>query len=46
MSASRFEEIKENSQDLTMRALLDEEFRSVFQGTTPVATPWDGLNYI
>lgn len=46
MSGSRSEEIKENSQELTMRALLDEEFRSVFEGTTPVATPWAGLNFI
>jgi len=26
--------------------LLDEEFRSVFDGTTPVATPWAGLIFI
>jgi len=46
MSGSRSEETKENSQELTMGALLDEEFRSVFGGTTPVTTPWGGLNFI
>ncbi|HEY3572429.1 MAG TPA: hypothetical protein VGK98_01235 [Arthrobacter sp.] len=46
MSGSRSEETRENSQELTMGALLDEEFRSVFGGTTPVTTPWGGLNFI
>ncbi|MBU8865951.1 hypothetical protein [Paenarthrobacter aromaticivorans] len=46
MSGSRTDEIKENSPELTMGALLDEEFRSVFDGTTPVATPWAGLIFI
>ncbi|MET4620769.1 hypothetical protein ABIE18_002225 [Arthrobacter sp. 2762] len=46
MSGSRSEEIRENSQELTMGALLDEEFRSVFEGSTPVAAPWAGLYFI
>lgn len=46
MSGSRSDEIMEHSQELTMGALLDEEFRSVFDGTTPVATPWAGLIFI
>ena len=46
MSGSRSDETKENFQELTVGALLDEEFRSVFGGTTPVATPWAGLNFI
>jgi hypothetical protein len=46
MSGSRSEEMKENSQEPTMGALLDEEFRSVFGGTAPVALPWAGLNFL
>jgi hypothetical protein len=46
MSGSRSEEIRENSQELTMGALLDEEFRSVFEGSTPVAAPWAGLYFM
>ena len=46
MSGKRSEETKENSPELSMGALLDEEFRSVFGGTTPVASPWVGLNFI
>jgi hypothetical protein len=46
MSGSRSEETKENSQEPTMGALLDEEFQSVFGGTTPVTTPWAGLHFI
>ncbi|MFK4296322.1 hypothetical protein ABH924_001459 [Arthrobacter sp. GAS37] len=46
MSGSRSEETKENPQELTVGALLDEEFRSVFGGTTPVASPWAGLSFI
>ena len=46
MSGSRSEETKENSQELTIDAPLDEEFRSVFGGTTAVTSPWAGLNFI
>ena len=46
MSGSRSEETKENLQELTVGALLDEEFRSVFGGTTPLASPWAGLNFV
>jgi hypothetical protein len=46
MSGSRSEETNEKSQELTIDLLLDEEFRSVFGGTTPVATPWAGLSFI
>ena len=46
MSGSRSEETKENSQELTVDALLDEEFRSVFGGTTPVTAPWAGLFFV
>lgn len=46
MSGLRAEETRENTKELTMGALLDEEFRSVFGGTTPVASPWVGLNFI
>jgi hypothetical protein len=46
MSGSRFEENKENTDELSMGALLEEEFRAVFGGTTPVATAWAGLTFI
>ncbi|WP_284981633.1 hypothetical protein [Arthrobacter sp. efr-133-TYG-118] len=46
MSGSRFEEDKENAHELSVKALLEEEFRAVFGGTTPVATAWAGLTFI
>jgi hypothetical protein len=44
--SARYEETKENSQELSIGELLDEEFRSVYGGTTPVTTPWGGLSFI
>jgi len=46
MPGSRFDENKENTDELSMRALLEEEFRAVFGGTTPVTTAWAGLTFI
>jgi hypothetical protein len=46
MSDSRFEENKENTQELSVRVLLEEEFKTVFGGTTPVTVPWAGLTFI
>lgn len=46
MSGSRFEENKENADELSMRALLEEEFRAVFGGTTPATSAWAGLTFI
>jgi len=46
MSDSRFEENKENTHELSMRIVLEEEFRAVFGGTTPVSTPWAGLTFV
>jgi hypothetical protein len=46
MSGSRFEENKENTDELSMKALLEEEFGAVFGGITPVATAWVGLKFI
>ncbi|MBT8162382.1 MULTISPECIES: hypothetical protein [Arthrobacter] len=46
MSASYSEETKDDAQDVTVRAVLEEEFKSVFGGTKPVAMPWAGLIYI
>lgn len=46
MSGSHFEEEKANAHDVSMRALLEEEFRAVFGGTTPVTTAWAGLTFI
>lgn len=46
MSGSRFEEAKENTDELSVRALLEEEFKAVFGGTTPVATAWAGVTFI
>ncbi|GAB2727757.1 hypothetical protein ACX801_13225 [Arthrobacter bambusae] len=46
MSGSRFEEDKGNAHELSVRALLEEEFRAVFGGSTPVATAWAGLTFI
>ncbi|WP_168404503.1 hypothetical protein [Arthrobacter silvisoli] len=46
MSASYSDETKEDSREVSMRALLEEEFKSVFGGTKPVTVPWAGLIYI
>lgn len=46
MSASYPDESKEDTQELSMRALLEEEFKSVFGGTKAVAVPWAGLIYV
>lgn len=46
MSDSRFEENKENTHELSMRVLLEEEFKTVFGGTIPVTAPWAGLTFI
>lgn len=46
MSGSRFEEDKENTDELSVRALLEEEFKAVYGGTTPVATAWAGVTFI
>lgn len=46
MSGSPFEENKENAHELSVGALLEEEFRAVFGGTTPVTTAWAGLTFI
>ncbi len=46
MSGSRSDEQQENMQEVSVRALLDEEFKSVFGGTTPVTVPWAGLTFI
>ena len=46
MSASYSEETNDDAQDVTVRAVLEEEFKSVFGGTKPVAMPWAGLIYI
>lgn len=46
MPGSRFEEDKESTHELSVKALLEEEFRAVFGGTTPVATAWAGLTFI
>lgn len=45
MSDSRIEETKEEADELSMKALLEEEFRAVFGGSTPVATAWAGLTF-
>lgn len=45
MSGSRFEEDKENTDELSVRALLGEEVKAVFGGTTPVATAWAGVTF-
>ncbi|MFJ6457102.1 hypothetical protein [Paenarthrobacter sp. NPDC091669] len=31
--------------DLSMEALLEEEFNAVFGGTTPTAAAWSGLMF-
>ena len=46
MSDSHFEESKENSHELSVGIVLEEEFKAVFGGTTPVTTPWAGLTFI
>jgi hypothetical protein len=46
MSGSRLEETNENTDELPMRALLEEEFRAVFGGTLPVTAAWAGLTFI
>jgi hypothetical protein len=46
MSGSRFEETKENTHELSVQALVEEEFRAVFGGTTPVTSAWAGLTFI
>lgn len=46
MSGSRLEETNENTDELSMRALREEEFRAVFGGTTPVTAAWAGLTFI
>ncbi|MCA4131715.1 hypothetical protein [Arthrobacter sp. M4] len=46
MSAARSEEIKQDSQELSIKALLDEEFKSVFGGSIPVTVPWAGLIFV
>lgn len=46
MSGSPFEEDKENTDELSVRALLEEEFKAVFGGITPVATAWAGVTFI
>ncbi|UVJ41318.1 hypothetical protein [Arthrobacter sp. CJ23] len=46
MSGSRFEENNENTDELSVSALLEEEFRAVFGGVTPVTTAWVGLTFI
>lgn len=45
MSDSHIEEQKKDPDELSMRALLEEEFRTVFGGSTPVATAWAGLTF-
>ena len=46
MSGARSDEQQEKIQDVSVRALLDEEFKSVYGGTTPVTVPWAGLTFI
>jgi hypothetical protein len=46
MSGSNVEESKENITEAPTRAMLEEEFRAVFGGTTPVTTAWAGLTFI
>lgn len=46
MSDSCPSETTENVQELSVKALLDEEFKAVFGGTKPVTVPWAGLIYI
>jgi hypothetical protein len=46
MSGSHVEESKENITDPSTRAMLEEEFRAVFGGITPVTTAWAGLTFI
>jgi hypothetical protein len=46
MSGSRSEENKENTDELSMGALREEEFRAVFGGTMPVTAAWAGLTFI
>jgi hypothetical protein len=46
MSDSRFDESTENTHELSMRTVLEEEFTAVFGGTIPVTTPWAGLTFI
>lgn len=45
MPVSRVEETNENIHELSIAALLEEEFRAVFGGTTPVTTAWAGLTF-
>jgi hypothetical protein len=46
MSDSRIDESTENAHELSMRTVLEEEFKAVFGGTIPVTTPWAGLTFI
>lgn len=46
MSGSHVEENKENITEASTRAILEEEFRAVFGGVTPVTTAWAGLTFI
>jgi hypothetical protein len=46
MSGSHVEESKENTTEPSTRAMLEEEFRGVFGGITPVTTAWAGLTFI
>jgi hypothetical protein len=46
MSGSHVEESKENTTEPSTRAMLEEEFRAVFGGITPVTTAWAGLTFI
>ena len=46
MSGPRYEEENsENSSELSMGSLLEEEFKDVFGGATPVTTAWAGLTF-
>jgi hypothetical protein len=39
-------EIQDSPQEMLVKVLLDEEFKSVFGGITPVNTAWTGLGFI
>ena len=45
MRGSRFDEEVEIDTELTIKALLEEEFKAVFGGTTPSTAAWAGLTF-